>query len=335
MQQSTRKRIASLGLAALIGAAVATPVPLQPTMASTLPDGLPEAVAAQATTVRLAIIPITGFLDYYYAQEQGYFQQEGITIDLQLMAGGAEILPALIGGSLDIGITNVFSHVLARDQGFDVKAIAGPSVQRRGAPQHAILVRADSPIQSARDIEGRTLATNTLNNIDHVMQQIWLQNNGADPRRVNFVELPFPQQPAALAAGRVDVIAPAEPFSTMALVQGARMLANHYTEINEVTAIAYYAAMADWLARNGDTARRFARAIARADEFLVANPEERRAAAIRNLNLPPEVVARQNFEEYLPRAYLPGIQWWIDAGRRFNLVRGQLSPDDFVWETIR
>ncbi len=307
----------------------------QPAAGAAAPAAASARPAPQLTTVRLAIIPITGFLDYYYAQEQGWFQEEGLAIDLQLMAGGAEILPALIGGSLDIGITNVFSHVLARDQGFDVKAIAGPSVQRRSAPLHAILVRADSPIRSARDIEGRTMATNTLNNIDHLMQQVWLQQNGVDPRRVNFVEIPFPQQPAALAAGRVDVIAPAEPFSTVAQTQGARVIAHHYAEVNETTALAYYAAMADWLARNGDTARRFARAIARADEFLVANPEERRAAAQRNLNLPPEVVARQNFEEWLPRAYLPGIQWWIDVGRRFGLVHNDLKPDDFVWDTIR
>ena len=332
MTRSRAGLIALLLCAFLASTAVSIAAPGAAATASAAPRA---AAAAQLTTVRLGIIPITGFLDFYFANEQGYLQQEGISVEITPMAGGAEILPALIGGSLDIGIANVFSHVLARDQGFDVKAIAGPSVQRRGAPLHAILVRADSPIQSARDVEGRTIATNTLNNIDHLMQQIWLQNNGVDPRRVNFVEIPFPQQPAALAAGRVDVIAPAEPFSTMAQVQGARLIAHHYTDTNEVTAIAYYAATGDWLNRNGDTARRFARAIARSGEYLVANPDERRGAAMRTLNLPPEVAARQNFEEWLPRAYLPGIQWWIDAGRSFGLVQNALNPEDFVYDTIR
>jgi NitT/TauT family transport system substrate-binding protein len=290
---------------------------------------------AQLTNIRLGILPISAFVDFYIAREFGWFQEEGLSVEPQFMAGGAEIQPALIGGALDIGITNVFSHVLARDQGFDIKAIAGPSVQRRGAPQHAILVRPDSPIQSARDLEGRTLATNTLNNIDHLMQQIWLQRNGADPRRVNFVEIPFPQSPAALMQGRVDAIGPAEPFTTVALMQGARLIAYHYTDVNEVTGIAYYAATGDWLARNGDTARRFANVIRRAEEYVMTNPEERRAAIIRHLNLQPEVAERLGLEEWLPRADLSLIQWWIDAGRSFGLVSNQLNPADFVYDTLR
>jgi NitT/TauT family transport system substrate-binding protein len=251
------------------------------------------------------------------------------------MSGGAEIQPALVGGALDIGITNGFSQVLARDQGFDIKGIAGFSVQRRGAPQHGILVRADSPIQSARDLEGRTMATNTLNNIDHLMQQVWLQRNGADSRRVNFVEIPFPQHPAALSQGRVDAIGPAEPFTTVAQMQGARLLANHYTEVNELTFIAYYAATGDWLARNGDTARRFATAIHRAEEYLMANPDERRSAIIRHLNMQPDVAARVGMEEWQFRADLSLIQWWIDTGRSFGLVNNQLNPADFIYDTLR
>ena len=179
------------------------------------------------------------------------------------------------------------------------------------------------------------MATNTLNNIDHLMQQIWLQRNGADPRRVSFVEIPFPQNPAALMQGRVDAIGPAEPFTTIAQIQGARLLAYHYTEVNELTAIAYYAATGDWLARNGETARRFASVIGRAEEYLLANPEERRAAIVRHLNLQPEVAARVGLEEWLPRADLSLIQWWIDAGRSFGLVNNQLNPADFVYDTIR
>src|SRR5205085_6124411 len=143
-------------------------------------------------------------------------------------------LPALVGGSLDLGTLNVLTQVLAQDQGFRARAVAGVLASRRGDPLHGILVRADSPIQSGRDLEGRTIATNTLNNIDHLMQQVWLQNNGADPRRVSIVEVPFPQHPAALAQRRVDAIGPSEPFVTVAQSQGARVLAYHYTETNPV-----------------------------------------------------------------------------------------------------
>src|SRR5690348_1058435 len=174
----------------------------------------PASIAPQATTLRYGTLPVTGFLGLYLANEQGWLAEEGIALDLVTMSGGAEVLPAMIGGSLDMGITNAFTHVTGRDQGFDVKAVAAGVSERAGKPSHAILVRADSPIQTAQDLVGRTMATNTLNNIDHVMQMTWLMNNGVDPRQVNIVEIPFPQHPAALAQSRVDAIGPTEPFVT-------------------------------------------------------------------------------------------------------------------------
>jgi NitT/TauT family transport system substrate-binding protein len=283
----------------------------------------------------MGYLPIAGNLDVVVAREQGWFTEQGINIELTPMTGGAEILPALIGGSLDVGTLNVVTHIFAHDQGFRAKAVAGVLGSRRGDPLHGILVRADSPIQNARDLEGRTLATNTLNNIDHIMQMAWVQRQGGDPRRVNFVEIPFPQHPAALAQGRVDAIGPTEPFATIALQQGARLLAYHYGEVNEVTLIAYYGATDDWLARNGDVARRFHRATQRADDFLFGNREELRAAAVRHLNMAPELAARVGYGENYPRVDPALLQWWIDTVRGFGLINNQHDPQDFVFETVR
>jgi NitT/TauT family transport system substrate-binding protein len=304
--------------------------------ASRAADGAgPASVTPQVVTLRYGTLPVTGFLGLYLANEQGWLAEEGIALDLQTMSGGAEVVPAMIGGSLDMGITNAFSHVVARDQGFDVKAVAAGSSEVRGSPTHAILVRADSPLQTAQDLAGRTLATNTLNNIDHIMQMTWLQNNGVDPRQVNIVEVPFPQHPAAVAQGRVDAIGPTEPFVTAAIGQGARVLAYHYTDTNPVTLIAYYAATGDWLSRNGDVARRFSRAIHRANAFLAANPDDTRVAAVRLLNLPENLATSANFDRFDTSIDLAGLQWWIDAGRRLGIINNQLSPQDFLYETVR
>src|SRR2546423_12806043 len=88
------------------------------------------ASAMQATTLRVGHLPITAQLDVMVARDRGWFTEEGLNVELTSMAGGAEILPALIGGSLDIGTLNVVTHILAHDQGFRDKAVAGVFVQR-------------------------------------------------------------------------------------------------------------------------------------------------------------------------------------------------------------
>jgi NitT/TauT family transport system substrate-binding protein len=324
--------IAVLASLAVDGAgAVAGPVPREPAAGPA-----PSAAGPPAQTqLHVGLLPITANLDLFFARERGYFTEEGLSADLTPMAGGAEILPALIGGSLDVGTLNVVTHVFAQDQGFRAKAVAGATAQGRGDPVHAILVRADSPIQSARDLEGRTMATNTLNNIDHIMQQVWVRQRGGDPRRINFVEVPFPQMPAALAQSRVDAIGPTEPFVTVAASQGARVLAYHYKDVNDVTLLAYYGATDDWLNRNADVARRFHRVSQRANTYLYANPDEQRAAAVRLLNMSPDLASKVAFVEILPRIDPALIQWWVDTVRSFDLISSSPNPQDMIYETLR
>jgi NitT/TauT family transport system substrate-binding protein len=310
----------ALGAGALAPSGAAAPAPAPP---------------VQATTLRVGHLPIAAQLDVMVARDRGWFAEEGLNVELTAMAGGAEILPALIGGSLDVGTLNVVTHIFAHDQGFRAKAVAGVFVQRRGDPIHGILVQPDSPIQGARDLEGRTLATNTLNNIDHIMQQVWVRQMGGDPTRVRFVEVPFPQQPAALTQGRVDAIAPSEPFVTIALSQGARLLAHHYTDINETTLLAYYGATDDWLARNADLAQRFYRATQRTNDFLFGDKREIQAAAVQYLQMSPDLAARVGYGENQRRLDPAGIQWWIDIMRSFNLLQNQHNPQDFIYETVR
>src|SRR4029077_10110182 len=119
--------VALLAIAVLIGLATgggggAGPAGAAPraVAAALLAPGGGE-VAAPETSVsappaqsqlRVGLLPITANLDLFYAREQGYFTEAGISAELTPMAGGAEILPALIGGSLDVGTINSVTHIL-------------------------------------------------------------------------------------------------------------------------------------------------------------------------------------------------------------------------------
>ena len=118
---------------------------------------------------------------------------------------------------MQFGWTNVISLYQAHVEGFDFKLIAGGATNVRGSNEtHAIVVGKDSPIKSAKDLEGKTVAVNTLNNIVHLMAMAWVDKNGGNASKVKFVEIPFPQMEAALIAGKVDAISVQEPFAAAA-----------------------------------------------------------------------------------------------------------------------
>src|SRR4029450_6782540 len=95
--------------------------------------------------------------------EKGFFKTEGLELETVPMAGGAVIVQGVTSGDLQFGWTNVISLYQAHAEGFDFKLIAGGATNVRGSNEtHAIVVGKDSPIKSAKDLEGKTVAVNTL-----------------------------------------------------------------------------------------------------------------------------------------------------------------------------
>src|SRR5215471_12696782 len=185
----------------------------------------PGLARAQKTfRLRVGIIPITEMLTIYVAADKGYFAHEGLEVEMIPMAGGALILPALLGGSIDIAYSNLVSVILANAEGNPLKIImhnkSEDSTKAPNAPGgykggSAIMVRANSDIRSAKDLEGRNFAVNTLYGINWLFAQEWMRMGGADPAKAKWWEVPFPNMEAVLEAGKVNAITAADPTLTL------------------------------------------------------------------------------------------------------------------------
>ena len=76
------------------------------------------------------------------------------------MVGGAAIQPALASGALNIGWSNVVSTFQGHQEGFDYRFITSGALAKRGTNEvFGVQVATDSPIQSAKDLAGNTMAT--------------------------------------------------------------------------------------------------------------------------------------------------------------------------------
>jgi len=100
-----------------------------------------------------------GFWDtafVFLGQERGFFRDEGIELDIQWTEGGADTQQAVITGSFDIGLaTGLLGVVSAYAKGAPIVLL---SSEMTGASDLLWYVRAESPIKSLADIEGKTIA---------------------------------------------------------------------------------------------------------------------------------------------------------------------------------
>jgi NitT/TauT family transport system substrate-binding protein len=271
---------------------------------------------------KLGYMKIVDNAAMFMAMEKGFFKAEGLELETVPMAGGAVIVQGVTSGDLQIGWTNVISLYQAHAEGFDFKLMGGGAANVKAKHEsHAIQVAKASLIKGAKDLEGKTVAVNTLNNIVHLMAMAWIDKNGGSSAKVKFVEVPFPQMEATLSAGKVDAASIHEPFATAAVEKGqVRVLAQPWGDVLPKFLIASWFASEKWLAKNKAMAQAFGRAIGRGVDTIQSDPEGSRAAMIKWAGLNPNLAGKIGLPVFEKGISEKDLQATIDLTQKYKLI---------------
>ncbi|WP_326558739.1 ABC transporter substrate-binding protein [Micromonospora sp. NBC_01796] len=228
--------------------------------------------------VKVGAIPIVDVAPLYLGEEKGFFRDQGIELEVVNTTGGAAAVPGVVSGEFDFAFGNVVSLILARSQRLPLKAIAvgNSSTGKADADFGGIVVPAGSPIQTAADLAGRTVAVNNLKNVGDTTVRASIRKAGGDATKVKFVELPFPDMPAAVAAKRVDAAWIVEPFFTVARNEGARVVASNFVDTAPNMTVAAYFTSENVVKERADLTRRFTAAIETSLKYAQEHPDEAR-----------------------------------------------------------
>jgi NitT/TauT family transport system substrate-binding protein len=291
------------------------------------------AQAAQSAAIRVGYIPVGDCLQLYVAEEEGFFAAEGLTVTGLAMKGGAVIAPAVEGGELAIGWSNTVSIILAHARGFDFAFLAPGAEGKKGAHDvHALIVPAGSAVASVKDLAGKTVAINTLGNINEAAMRALAQQAGLAPESIRLVEVPFPDMAAALAKGSADAALTLEPFVTDAVSRGAARVLDPspHAAFGDPYLIGAWFAKKSWIAAHPKEAAAFARAVAKASAFIAAQPQKARDILAGRTRLSPELAAKialPRFPETLDPAALQGV---IDVCARFGLLAKPFAAPEIL-----
>jgi NitT/TauT family transport system substrate-binding protein len=247
-----------------------------------------------ADKLSIAVIPIADCAPIYLGKAKGFFAKQNLDITLSTQGGGAAIIPGVLSGQLQFGFSNVPSLLIAQNKGLKFVGVA-PGVASTGVRGHdfsAILVPADSPIKSAKDLVGKTVAVNNLNNIGDVSVRAGVKADGGDPKNVKFIEVPFPDMPAALANHRIEAGWMVEPFVTIAQSRGDRVVNWPLVDIAPKVMIAIYFASAQYINANPGMVKRFNAAMIESLAYAGAHLDEVRQMIPTFTRITPDVAAK-------------------------------------------
>jgi NitT/TauT family transport system substrate-binding protein len=176
----------------------------------------------EPTKLTVGLVPIADVAPVYLGIEKGFFEDEGLEVEIQTTQGGAEIVPQVMTGDVQVGFSSTPTLFSAAVEGLPIQIVApavGSPPRKEGRGENvegALMVKDDSPIRRYEDLEGKTVAVNALGNVIDVTLNAALVRRGVDHTDVERLEVPFGDMLAALDAGRVDAAFLATPFKTIA-----------------------------------------------------------------------------------------------------------------------
>ncbi|HEV8020423.1 MAG TPA: ABC transporter substrate-binding protein [Candidatus Lustribacter sp.] len=296
--------------------------------------GLAAASASPAWAndpLHIATVPIDAGAQAYYALDQGFFRDAGIDAQVDAIASGAAVLAGVASGALDIGFSNLISIAVAYKHNVPVTLLAPASLYLAAVPTSVLMVPANSPAKTARDLNGKTFGANGLKTITQYSAQVWMDKNGGDSSTVKFVEMSFPQIIEALGANRIDAAIVADPFIAQA-EPGARVFANAYDAIAPRFIIGCFFTTTSWAAAHADLAKRFAQAIARTAQW--ANTHQPQSALIlaKYGKMDPSAAAKMKRVQYAPRFVISEMQPEIDLAAKYGGLTATFPADELVYK---
>lgn len=200
MTGSAISRAQSLALIATgLGAATASP-----------------AFAQEATPVRIGFVPGDTFAEAIFGHQAGIFAKAGIDAQLTVLSNAGAVAAAVAGGSIDVATGDIVSLANAINHGVSITLIAGSALYATNAPTTLLCVDGGSPIRTAKELEGKSIAVITLVGLGTASTKAWLAQNGADPSKISYLELPFSSMQPALERGQVAAAVIGEPVLTAA-----------------------------------------------------------------------------------------------------------------------
>lgn len=296
-----------------------------------------DSYAPASDKLKIGLIPIVDCLQNFVAVDKGFFAKEGIEAELQFMAGGAKILPAVAGGSLGIGFSSVTSVILSTDKGFDFIIVADGAYEPAQPPwTSVIMARKEAGIKEPKDLVGKKVAVNTIHQISDLYVMEMVRRAGGDPKKIIWLEIPFPHMGAALVGKQVDAANLVEPFYTIYKGKPDLVLAfDTFHPLRRRGIIANYVSTKKWVQANPDLVKRFASAIGKATDYIGANPKEARAVLPKFTRLSPQMAVKVGIKDFGKSVDIEGLQWTSDLIYSYGWIKKKQDVRDFVHVTAR
>jgi NitT/TauT family transport system substrate-binding protein len=282
------------------------------------------------TKLRTFALPVDPCGALYYAKDQGYFEAAGLDVDISTPADYGAVISALVSGSVDIVYGIILQIEQAFQKGLPITIIAPAAMNLAQRPTNFLLVAKDSPIKSARDLNGKTIGSSPLKSVGTYAVEAWMNIHGGDATTIKWADIPFPLCGEAIARGRIDAAFVIEPFATFARAE-TRLLGRPYEAISPYFLGAAYITTNAWAAAHPDLVRKFAGAIHDASVWANKYPAKTAPLVQQFSKVDLATITAMTRAVYSETLTPEIVQPTIDFGAKYKMLDSAFPPKDLIY----
>ena len=285
------------------------------------------------TTIRLAEVTHSVFYaPMYVAIENGYFEEEGIEIDLILTSGADKVSAAVLSDTVDVGFAGTESSIYIYAGGEEDYLVTFAGLTTRDG--QFILARDCSNDFKLEDLYGSEILVGRAGGMPAVNFLNAMKNANIDINKINVnYSIDFASLSGSFIGGIGDYVNLFEPTATTVVnVSNACIVDSIGRLSGEVPYTAFYARKS-FLENNEELLQGFTRAIAKGLEFVLENDSKTTAEVI----LPqfPDsakndiITIIDNYKKYDSWLSSPYI-----SEESFNNLQDMLIDNDLIEEKV-
>ena len=227
-----------------------------------------EETTADLTTIQLNEVTRSVFYaPQYVAISNGFFEEEGLKLEITTGQGADKVMTALLAGQSDIGLCGPEAAIYVYNEGKeDYVEVFGQLTQKDGS---FLVSKNPTSNFSWNDLKGKTVIPGRKGGVPYMTLEYVLKQNGIDPQKDLVLDdsIKFDLMAGAFTGGNAEYVTLFEPTASMTEDAGKGYVVASVGEAAGEVPYTAYCAKKSYIANNQDIIEKFTRAIYKGEQW--------------------------------------------------------------------
>ena len=224
---------------------------------------------AELTTIQLNEVTRSVFYaPQYVAIANGFFEEEGLAIEMTTGQGADKVMTAILAGQSDIGLCGPEASIYVYNEGReDYVEVFAQLTKRDGS---FLVSKNPTDNFSWNDLKGKTVIPGRKGGVPYMTFEYVLKQNGINPETDLVLDdsIQFDLMAGAFAGGNAEYVTLFEPTASMTEEQGKGYVVASVGEASGEVPYTAYCAKKSYIEENSDIIEGFTRAVYRGQQWV-------------------------------------------------------------------